>query len=310
MRRGLGWVALVLGFALIAFAPLQRFYAADRLVGLPRDTYQKSTLVASQASYLDTRTGELRNGADLVATSTTRADARASTGKITVLDSFTVVEDPANGTRLDVQAQRAALDRKTSELTNCCGAAVGGDTGVRQSGLAVSWPIGDVRKKTYDFFDLSTKRTWPMRFDTVERIQGIDAYKFVMHVGPTPVSELPGFPGKPLGLDATKTFTVDRVYESQVTTWVDPRTGSPINREQQVTTMLRTKDGAAAMIAASFTLKMTPDSRRRLAKDSGESALLISAIRTIIPLGALVTGAALLLGGLVLLRRPRGRRAA
>jgi hypothetical protein len=54
---------------------------------------------------------------------------------------------------------------------------------------------------------------------------------------------------------------------------------------------------------------MTPDSRRRLAKDSGESALLISAIRTIIPLGALVTGAALLLGGLVLLRRPRGRRA-
>jgi hypothetical protein len=311
MRRTLGWVALVLGFSLIALAPLQRFYVAGQLIGVPKDTYQKSTLEAPQASYFDPSIGQMRNGVTLVATNTTRGDSKASTGDTTVLDSFTVLEDLSAGKQVEVLAHRAALNRKTAALTNCCGAAVGTDTTTRQSGIAISWPIADVEKKTYQFFDTTTKRTWPMNFEGVEKVQSLSAYKFVMHVGPTPIAKIENFSGQLLGLDAKKNFTVDRVYESEVSTWVDPRTGSPVNREQKVTTTLRTSDGTGTMTAASFHLKMTPASQKALVKSADDGANLITILKTITPLASLLIGVALLAAGIVLVRRSsRGRNPA
>jgi hypothetical protein len=309
MRRTLGWVALVLGFSLIALAPLQRFYVAEQLIGVPKNTYQKSTLEATGASYLDTETLQMRTGATLVATNTTAGNAKASTDDTTVLDSFTVLEDLSNGKKVEVQVHKAALNRKTSQLTNCCGAGIGSQTGfdstVRQSGLGISWPIADVDRKTYQFFDTTTKRTWPMNYEGEEKIQGLKTYKFVMHVGPTPIAKLDSFSGQLLGLDPKKTYAVDRVYEANVSMWVDPRTGSPVNREQQVTTTLRTADGTGSMTAASFHLKMTPDSQKALVQKADDSATLISTLRTITPLASLLIGAALAAAGIVLVRRSR-----
>ncbi|MBC6456824.1 DUF3068 domain-containing protein [Actinomadura sp. HBU206391] len=311
MRRTLGWVALVLGFSLIALAPLQRFYVAEQLIGVPKDTYQKSTLEAAGASYFDADTAQMRTGATLVATNTTAGNAKASTDDVTVLDSFTVLEDLSTGKQVEVQVQKAALNRKTSELTNCCGAGIGSQTGfdssVRQSGLGISWPIADVEKKSYQFFDTTTKRTWPMNFEGEEKIQGLDTYKFVMHVGPTAIAKIDGFSGQLLGLDAKQNYPVDRVYEANVSMWVDPRTGAPVNREQQVTTTLRTSDGTGSMTAASFNLKMTPDSQKALVKTADESAQLISMLRTITPVASLLIGAALAAAGIFLIRRSPGR---
>ncbi|GAA2084330.1 DUF3068 domain-containing protein [Actinomadura alba] len=309
MRRTLGWVALVLGFSLIALAPLQRFYVAEQLIGVPKNTYQKSTLEAPGASYFDTETGQMRTGATLVATNTTAGNAKASTGDTTVLDSFTVLEDLSIGKKVEVQSHKAALNRKTSQLTNCCGAGIGSEAGfdssVRQSGLGISWPIGDVEQKTYQFFDTTTKRTWPMNFEGKEKIQGLDTYKFVMHVGPTPIAKIDSFSGRLLGLDAEQNYAVDRVYEANVSIWVDPRTGAPVNREQQVTTTLRTSDSTGSMTAASFHLKMTADSQKALVKKADESARLISTLKTITPLASLLIGVALLAAGIVLVRRSR-----
>src|SRR5262249_36173615 len=134
---------------------------------------------------------KVRNGVHLRAVNTVRGDVRAANGKIAVWDSFTSIEDPATKKSVEIQQQRAAFDRRTGTLYNVRGASVGGDTSVRQAGVGRFWPIG-VKKQTYQYFDLSTKRPWPATFAGEERIHGVRAYRFVQRIPPTVTESVKG----------------------------------------------------------------------------------------------------------------------
>jgi hypothetical protein len=310
VRRNVGLVLAGIAAFLLALAALVRFYVADQVIAAPANFFQQSMLEATNASYLDTSTLKVRNGAYLKAVNTVRGDARAATGKIAVWDIFTSIDDPATKKSVEIQQQRAAFDRRTGTLHNTKGASVGSDTSVRQSGIGTFWPIG-VQKRTYQYFDISTKRTWPATFEGEERIHGLRAYRFVQRIPQTVTESVQGGvpasllkvkdPKKLPGYDKkTGNVAADKVYDATVTIWVDPRTGGQVNQEQKVRTMLRTKDGVDRLVAADLDLKMNDASQKSLVKVNNDQALKITLVRTVVPLVGAALGLVLLVVGLVL----------
>ncbi|GAA4637433.1 hypothetical protein GCM10023196_091220 [Actinoallomurus vinaceus] len=310
MRRNVGLVLTGAGAFFLAFAALLRFYVADQVIAAPANFFQQSTLEATNASYLDTATLKVRKGVHLRAVNTIRGDVRAASGKIAVWDSFTSIEDPATKKSVEIQQQRAAFDRRTGTLYNVRGASVGGDTSVRQSGVGLFWPIG-VKKQTYQYFDLSTKRPWPATFEGEERIHGVRAYRFVQRIPPTVTESVKG--GVPAALlkvkkpkrlpgydKKTGNVAADRVYDATVTLWVDPRTGGQVSQEQRIRTVLRTRDGVDRLVAGDLDLKMTDASQKSLVHVNKSQALKITLLRMVLPLGGAALGLVLLVVGLVL----------
>ncbi|MCW2944155.1 MAG: hypothetical protein JWR24_872 [Actinoallomurus sp.] len=312
MRRNVGLVVVGVGVFFLALAPLVRFYVGRQLIAAPLNVYQQTTLRADDATYLDTAEWTIHKGTTVTATNTTRGDVGAGDGKIAVWDSFTSIEDPAAKAKIEVQAQRAVFDRRTAELRNARGASVGDDSGVRQSGVGLFWPIG-VKKQTYQYFDVTTKRAWPMTYEGEEKIHGINAYRFVQQVPPTVTESVkPGVPASLFGVNKTElaripgydkknnAVAVDRVYQATVTAWVDPRTGAPVSQEQKVKQTLRTSDGTDRLVIADLDLKMTDASQRSLVTLSDHEALKIALVRDYVPLGGAGLGIVLLVVGLVL----------
>lgn len=310
MRRRIGMILVGVGAFFIAVALLFRFYVAHQLIAAPANTYERTTLEANNATYLDAGKLTVRQGATLKAVNTTRGDVHATTGDIAVWDSFTSVDDPSNGVNLEIQSQRAVFDRRTGELRNGHGAAIDGDTSVHQSGIGVFWPIG-VKKKTYQYFDTSTKRTWPMVYQGEEKIHGLKVYRFVQQIPPTVIESVEGgVPATLVGLQnppatfpgldpETGNVAADRVSQATVTAWVDPRTGAQVSQEQKTKTVLRTKDGVDRLVVADLDLKVTDASQKHLVDVAKSKGLQIMLVKTLVPVLGLIIGIVLLVLGLV-----------
>jgi hypothetical protein len=326
VRRNVGLVLIGVGAFFIALAPLVRFYVARQLIAAPLNVYEKTTLRADGATYLDTSQWKLQKGATVTATNTTRGDVHAGDGKIAVWDSFTSIEDTAANAKIETQAQRAVFDRRTAQLQSGRGASVNSDGSVKQTGVGLFWPVG-VERKSYPYFDTSTKRAWPMNYAGEEKVQGLKTYRFVQQIPPTVTDSIkPGVPASLLGLPAAEVaklpgydkkndaVAVDRVYQSTVTAWVDPRTGAPVNQEQKVTQTLRTSDGIDRLTVADLDLKMTPESQKSLVHTANTEASKISLVKSWLPYGGGGLGLILLIAGLLLLvsarRRPAHRAVA
>jgi hypothetical protein len=304
-RRRLRPVLAGLGAGLLTAALLLRFYAAPRLVIAPASIYQSDTLVARDATYFDQGALTSRRGVTLTLTLTFRGDPAASTSRIAVWDSFSVLADRARGVQVISFYQRAAFNRRTGRLVSCCGAALNDDTRLRPSGLGLDWPIG-VRPATYRVFDMNTARAWPAAYAGKAQEHGIAAYRFVQHIPPTLVQRLPGVPGSLLGLPASRgNVTASRYYQADVTYWVDPRTGVLINEAERGRSVLRGPGGRGQLTAAAFDLRMTKASQGQLAALARRSAASIAAVTVTGPLGAGLLGLLLTLAGTVPVRRRR-----
>lgn len=313
MRRKVGLVLVGVGAFLIALAPLLRFYVAQRVFAAPLNIYERTTLRADDATYLDAAAVKVKKGATVVATNTTRGDVHAGDNRIAVWDSFTSVEDANTKVKIDTQIQRATFDRRTAMMRNGRGAQVNNDPNVRQTGVGLFWPVG-VKKQTYPYFDTATKRTWPMTFAGEDRTDGIRTYRFVQTIPPTVTDTIkPGVPISLLGLSAAQAAKIpgydkktgvvpaSRVYKATTTAWVDPRTGAPVNQDQKVVTTLRTNDGVDRLVVGDMDLKMTPDSVRHLVHRSDGNAAYVGLVRTGLPYGGGAIGIVLLVTGLGLM---------
>jgi DUF3068 family protein len=302
--RALGPVTVACGAFLLTLAPLLRLQVAPGIITAPADVHQVTRLHAEGATYLDPKNLTLRRGVRITAVNTVRGDVRASDEKIAVWDSFTWIGDAATGAEIEIQSQRVAFDRRTARLHNVRGAAVDGDTRVRQSGIGPFWPIG-VQKRTYHVFDPKTRTSRPMTFAGVDRIHGVTVYRFVQRTEPTVIGSAPvrvpvsllglgrvpaGFPGYDAGRGDIE---VDRVYEGTLTAWVDPRTGTRIDQRQQSRTVFRTKDGIDRLVVGDLVLRVSQEDRRERAMRADRTARKIALIRTIAPLASVLLGAAL-----------------
>jgi hypothetical protein len=315
MRRRAGFVLLTLGFFLVTLAPMIRFYVAGQQVKAPLNEQTKTTYTASDSSYTDLASGAQVFDAALVQTFTVKGDVKSGSDNTAVWNSFSALEDRGTGEALQVNSWRMAFDRKSGRLTNCCQRSIvnrlGTDTTTKQTGLAVTWPVADVHRKTYQQFDPITKRAWPAAYAGTEKIGGVSAYKFVQRIAPTRVDSLTAAPLQ--GLDGVKTYPADILYSAVVTTWVDPRTGMPIDQRRQVTSRV----GAAGPVVLSADLRVDDTSRKALIKLADHRARQITEVRVTWPLIALLGGIVALGAGTLLSLRggsgahsPAGRRQA
>ena len=295
-----------LGIFLVATGLLLRFYAAPRLIAAPANIYLKDTLLAPRASYFDQGALTTRTGVTLTFTSTLRGDPGATTSKIAVWDSFTVLEDLKNRAQVISTYQRAAFDRRTGQLVHCCGAAVNDDTRVRQNGILLYfWPIG-THKATYQVFDTNTDRAWPAIYRGTARVEGITAYRFAQRIPPTQVQQLPGVPSSLVGLPGpARNVVADRYFQASNTYWVDPRTGVPLDVEERIHSVLRGPGSQDGLVVADADLKMSEPSRRSLAALARQNAVSIGTLRVTGPLGGGILGLLLILAGTVPFGRGR-----
>ncbi|MDX6428836.1 MAG: hypothetical protein QOE54_1202 [Streptosporangiaceae bacterium] len=301
MRRRAGLILIGLGAFFLSLAPMVKFYVAQQVMAAPTDFWQKTTLRAEGASYLDLTGPKVRKNVTLVLTNTTRGDPQASDGKTAVWDSFTSMLDPSSGSDVTVQGRRFAFDRRSGQLVNCCGAAVDQDTTVKQTGLGLLWPIGNVQKRTYSYFDQNTRRAWPMTFDGEEKVGGISTYRFIQTIPETRLSTIPGIPANLLGLDKKKgNLAADVIFQATTTMWVDPRTGVPVSQEENIRSTARTRDGAGQLTLSTADLKTVPESQAALVKLSNGYAWKFVTVQQWLPVGSLVFGLFLLATGALL----------
>ena len=307
LRAGAGWIRPVLaglGAFLLVFGLLLRLYVAPRLIAAPAGFYIVVTLADPHASYFDESTLTTRRDVTLTYNDTIRGDAGASTGTIAVWDQFTVLADRKRHVQLIATFQRSAFNRRTGELSNCCGASVNDDTQVRQDGIGVVfWPIG-TRQTTYQVYDTNTERAWPAAYSGTAYVQGLRTYRFTQRIPVTVVQQLPGVPTSLLGLRGTsRNVVANRTFQATNTFWIDPRTGVPVNVQERILSVLHAPGGQGRLMVANADLTMTSASQRALAAVARQNAAAITTVRQEGPLGGLLLGLLLLLAGTVPLRR-------
>lgn len=301
MRRNLGTILIGLGAFLVAFAPLLKFFVAPAVVAAPKDFWQVETLRDDKASYFDTALLKTVQGAPVAMVTTVRGDPRAAKKEsIAVWDLFTVLKREGANNNLLMQSIRYGLDRRTGGLSSCCGASIDGDTSVKPSGLGVIWPVAAVEKKTYLYFDPITRQAWPIAYQGIEPVRGIQAFRFQQTVPEMRVAAMDPIPGRYLGLDNKKkdvSFPVDKYYSITRTVWVDPRTGVPVSERDQIHMAARTRDGAGRLDLIDLDLHTTTDSQKQLVSLADDTAFKFSAVRGWGPVILLAAGLIALIGG-------------
>ncbi|MFI0484985.1 DUF3068 domain-containing protein [Actinomadura sp. 9N215] len=302
MRRPVGPVLICLGAFLLTLAPMVRFYVADQVVVAPLDRYEVTRLESKNSTYYDTAQLKLRTGVTLLAETTVRGDVRANGNDddIAVWDSSTDVYDTADLDRpIQIQGFRIAFDRRTSLLVNCCGVNVDGD-GVRMSGYGLLFPVANVEKRDYRFYDMATRRPAPMRFDAVDEVHGLTAYRFTQTIPLTRIAAVDvTMPAELLGLPkGAGDQRVDRYTEASNTVWVDPRTGIPVKHRKNIRSTLRTPDGKGSVVVTQADLITVDKDQRGLVDMANGRSLQIDAVRTYVPGAAILIGLLLLLTGI------------
>src|ERR1700733_5360363 len=163
MRRGIGLTFTGLGAFLLVFGLLMRYWVPGEVLRFSLNEYSVTSLSGSSISYFSPSL--LREFPDVTATATQtiEGDVPSGSSSVAVWGSFTAIEDTTDHTAIQFLSQRAAFNRRTGRLVNCCGASVGANTKVAQSGQGFVFPYG-TQHQTYQLFDTTLLAPVPVQF--------------------------------------------------------------------------------------------------------------------------------------------------
>ena len=305
MRRVVGLALVGLGAFLLVAALLTRTYVAGQLVKFPLNTYVKTTLVGKDVSYFSPKLVRPVSGATMQVTDTVKGDAAAGNSSTAVWDEFTYLYDRTNHAEFSYTTRRAAFDRRTGVLVDCCGANIGGDSTIRQTGLSgYVWPFG-TQKRTYQVYDTTLLRPMPFRYAGTGTIHGISVYRFVEQVPPTQ-SGTQQVPGSLVG-GSQNLVTLPEYYAATSTYWVDPKTGGVLDSTAYSKQYLHDTASGKDLLLFNGTLAMTPASVSTAVGLDTTGRTELAWFEVIGPLIAVLAGIVAVAAGIVLVRR-RGDR--
>jgi Porin PorA len=297
-RAGHGRLHVVLagvGAFLLVAGLLLRFYAAPQLIAAPTSVYEQDVLVSPQASYFDEGALVTRHNVRLTYTLTIRGDQRASNDTTGVWDTFASLADPRRHNVVNTVSQRYAFNRRTGQLSNCCGASINDSTQIRQSGIGLFWPIG-TKKQTYQVFDNNSMKAWAATYVGEVKDTGVQTYEFTQSVPATKVDVMTGVPTSLLGIAGpSRNVVANRYWAATNTFWVDPRTGVVVDEEVKGQSYLQDVNGQGKLSAVRLDLRMDQASRQSLAKQANKNAANITTISVLGPVALVVLGLILLL---------------
>jgi hypothetical protein len=226
MRRVAGLVLSALGAFLIVLALITRFVIVGETVKFPLNEKSISTLVANNASYFSpTKLHEL-SGVTLDDTVTVVGDNAAGDSSRAVWNEFSYVYDETNHVAYNYSTERLAFDRRSGELLNCCGAAIGTNSSVHLSGQGFVWPIG-AQQQTYQYFDTTLLKPEPSVYSGTAVVDGLKTYKYVETVLGDK-SGTQSLPGSLIGDPNAQSVTLNEYDASTTTFYVDPTSGAPV----------------------------------------------------------------------------------
>jgi Porin PorA len=304
MRRIIGLTLAGLGAFLLVAALLARTYVAGQFVKFPLNTYVKTTLIGRDVSYFSPKLVRPVSGATMQVTDTVKGDGAAGNSATAVWDEFTYLYDRTNHVVFSYTTRRAAFDRRTGVLVDCCGANIGGNAAVRQTGLSgYVWPFG-TQKQTYDVFDTTLLRPMPFRYTGTGTVHGISVYRFVEHVLPTQ-SGTQQVPGSLVG-SSQNLVTLPEYYAATNTYWVDPRTGGVLDSTSNSKQYLRNTVSGKDLMLFNGDLVMTPASVNTAVGLDATGRTELTWFEVIGPLIGVLVGLLALVAGIVLIRMRRG----
>jgi len=301
MRRIVGLALVGLGAFLLVAALLTRTYVAGQMVKFPLNTYVKTTLLGKDVSYFSPSLVRPVTGATMEVTDTVKGDGAAGSSSTAVWDEFTYLYDITNHEEFQYSTRRAAFDRRTGVLVDCCGANIGGNSAIRQTGLSgYVWPFG-TQKQTYDVFDTTLLKPMPFRYAGTGTIHGISVYRFVEKVAPTQ-SGTQKVPGSLIG-SSQSLVTLPEYYAATNTYWVDPRTGGVLDSNSYTKQYLVDTVNGKDLLLFNGTLVMTPASVSTAVNLDATGRTQLAWFEVIGPAIAVVAGLVALIAGIVLVRR-------
>jgi hypothetical protein len=304
MRRVIGLTLAGLGTFLIVFAVLVRTYVGGQLIKFPLNEHLTTTLQGTGVTYFSPSMVREVSGATIRVTSTVNGDGPAGTSSTAVWNEFTYLYDVTNSQQYEFATRRIAFDRRTAELVSCCGASVGGNTSIRQSGLVgFLWPFG-TQQTTYEVFDVNLHRPMPARYAGTSTIDGISVDRFVERVQHARAGSQQ-LPGSLVGMPSQSLVTLPEYYTATITYWVDPLTGAQLDLSQDQKLTIEDSAGAQRLLLFNGDLRVTPQSVRTIVGLDRTGRTEYAWFETIIPLVSGLVGLALLVVGIVLARSRR-----
>ena len=290
MRRASTYLLIGLAVFLLAISVLLRFYVVPGLLVTPLDQFAE-TFAPGTGTVFDPAAVAERQNVKMIAHRTLRGDVAASSKDRGVWDESVVISD-SDGKLISATTDRVAWDRKTAEAVNCCNENVDG-TPTKHVGLSYKFPFG-AEKKTYQFFDTSVRRAYPMHYKGTEKIQGLTVYRYEQPIAPVQLGEIE-VPGDLVGSTAAS-VKAPEFYDNTRTVWIEPVTGIIIKGSEKLHQVLRDAAGVDKVTLIDVLLTFDEKTQKQqgdLAKDGRSKKALVG---TWAPLACLLLG--LILAGL------------
>jgi hypothetical protein len=271
-------VLIGLGVFFVGVAALARFYAYPTLAVAPADQIAHTVSAGKDATIFSVADLKEKNHVELEARRTVRGDvvaaekiSKALNRKVVVFDTAVVTDDSKNYQfpddasltgllPLSFVQERVVLDARTGEAVRW-NPSGGDDSGEYiattlekadrlkpdpksplfkgHEGLVLKFPFG-TEKKTYQFWDSTLRKAFPIQFKRVTDIKGLKVYVFEQEI---PKQEVPQakpleVPGSLVDQPGRDSVVVQRTYKNTRTLWVEPVTGAIIKgQEQQLATI-------------------------------------------------------------------------
>ncbi|NUR91703.1 MAG: DUF3068 domain-containing protein [Nonomuraea sp.] len=300
-RTTLALLLAGVGAFLLTLIPLTRLYAYDQVLKAPLEQQTMTRATAENATYLDPATLRPTTG-DLVQTRWLIGDGPAGDdGRAVWAESVSLAT--RDGQRLDYHERRLAFDRRTGAIVNCCGEYLDENGSIRQSGQAFRWPF-NAERRDYPLFDLRLRRQVTAVFDGVERVRGVETYRYVQRTPRQLVpGETPPMPRRLLGLPGEGDVGVGRYAEIRRTYWVEPVSGLPVRTLDEVTETLVTADGQGHLTALHAALRTSEADVAAALETAAAYRRWIVLFGTVAPVGGGLLGGACVVAALWLTRR-------
>ncbi len=304
--------AIVLGFGafFLTCGLLFKFYAYPRLAVVPLDQNTRQVVEGPDSTYLDVEnlkitTGLLTTVATVIGDPDASKAASEETGRdLAVWDKGQSTDNNGEAPPATAGTDRVVFDRYTGEAVNCCGELIDG-VAAQHSGLVVKFPF-QTQQKTYQYWDGTLQKPFPIDFKGEEEIEGVKAYRFEQSVPKEKYTalEVPGF----LFGQASDSPAImaDRYYENERVIWVEPETGVMLKVSEHQKQFLEAP-GVNPIVALDTVSVFTPETVKKNADEFGQKATLLKMVRSTFPITLGILGVALLAIGLLMAAAKLGR---
>lgn len=296
-------IIMGVGAFILTMGLLFRFYAYPKLAVVPNDQNTTQIVQDPNAKFFDADNvkpgqGELTTTARIIGDPDAAEKASEEAGQdVAVWNSGQVSDNNGDNIPMDGSTEVLVFDRTTGQAVNCCGESKNGEE-VKRDGLLVKFPFDTQKVDTYTWWDSTVGKSFPVKFEGEEDLQGMNAYKFTSSVPETQYAkrELPGnlFGGS----DSAGAVNADRFYSNTRTFWVDPVTGVVLDRVEDQKQEFR--HNGKTLNALETTSRFTPETVDKNVEDYKSKSSLLKMVHTTFPFAFTILGILLLLAGLLL----------